>query len=276
MYATLVDRIVPGFPRKHIEEIQERLQYKDQLVVQGEAFHLWVIEAPENVAQEFPAAECGLNVRFVPDEEPYHRRKVTLLNGPHTLLSPVAYLSGVDIVRDACQDPDVGRYIHKVMFDELIETIDLPQEELRTFANSVMERFTNPFVDHQVTSIMLNAFPKFATRDLPGLKEYLRRKGTLPSGIVFGLAALIIYYKGGSREDGTPIVPSDSPDIMAHVACLWQDGDEQKVATGVLERTDWWGEDLNRIPGLGVLLARYLKDIRLQGMREALKHMLDS
>ena len=68
---------------------------------------------------------------------------MTLLNGPHTLLSPVAYLSGVDIVRDACQDPDVGRYIHKVMFDELIETIDLPQEELRTFANSVMERFTN-------------------------------------------------------------------------------------------------------------------------------------
>ena len=189
VYATLVDRIVPGFPRKHIEEIQEKLQYKDQLVVQGEAFHLWVIEAPESVAQEFPAAECGLNVRFVPDEEPYHRRKVTLLNGPHTLLSPVAYLSGVDIVREACQDPDVGRYIRKVMFDELIETIDLPREELRTFADSVMERFTNPFVDHQVTSIMLNAFPKFATRDLPGLKEYLRRKGTLPSGIVFGLAA---------------------------------------------------------------------------------------
>ena len=74
--------------RKHIEEIQEKLQYKDQLVVQGEAFHLWVIEAPESVAQEFPAAECGLNVRFVPDEEPYHRRKVTLLKRPHTLLSP--------------------------------------------------------------------------------------------------------------------------------------------------------------------------------------------
>ncbi len=178
-------------------------------------------------------------------------------------------------MRDACQDPDVGRYIHKVMFDELIETIDLPQGRTRTFANSVMERFTNPFVDHQVTSIMLNAFPKFATRDLPGLKEYLRRKGTLPSGIVFGLAALIIYYKGGSREDGTPIVPSDSPDIMAR-GLLGRDGDEQKGGHWRVGTYSWWGEDLNRIPGLGVLLARYLKDIRLQGMREALKHMLDS
>ncbi len=275
VYATLVDRIVPGFPRNRIGEIREKLQYNDRLVVQGEAFHLWVIEAPESVAREFPAAECGLNVRFVPDEEPYHKRKVTLLNGPHTLLSPVAYLSGVDIVRDACKDPDVGRYVRKVMFEELIETIDLPREELRAFAESVMERFANPFVDHSVVSIMLNAFPKFATRDLPGLKEYLRRKGVLPVGIVFGLAALVTYYKGGKRGDGAPVVPSDSPDVVDCLARLWRDGDEQKVAAGVLERADWWGEDLTRMPGLTALLTRFLKDIRLSGMREALKRMLE-
>ncbi len=276
VYATLVDRIVPGFPRKHIGEIQEKLRYRDRLVVQGEAFHLWVIEAPESVAREFPAAECGLNVRFVPDEGPYHRRKVALLNGPHTLLSPVAYLSGIDTVREACQDPDVGRFIHRVMYDELIETLDLSREELLTFAGSVLERFANPFVDHQVTSIMLNAFPKFATRDLPGLKEYFRRKGTLPAGIVFGLAALVTYYKGGNREDGAPIVPADSPDVTGHLARLWQDGDEQEVSAGVLGRTDWWGEDLTRMPGLAESLTRYLREIRLSGMREALRRMSDS
>ncbi len=275
VYATLVDRIVPGFPRKNIGEIQEKLQYEDRLVVQGEAFHLWVIEAPESVAREFPATDCGLNVLFVADETPYHKRKVTLLNGPHTLLSPVAYLSGVDIVRDACKDPDVGRYIHKVMFDELVETIDLPREELLSFAGSVMERFTNPFVDHQVTSIMLNAFPKFATRDLPGLKEYFHRKGTLPTGIVFGLAALITYYKGGNREDGTAIVPSDSAEITEELARLWQSGDEGEVAAGVLAHTDWWGENLTLIPGLTDLLTGYLKAIRLHGMRNALKQILD-
>ena len=97
----MVDRIVPGFPRKDIDTIKEKIQYDDNLVVQAEIFHLWVIEAPQKVAKEFPADKAGLNVLFVPSEAPYHERKVTLLNGPHTVLSPVAYLSGVNIVRDA-------------------------------------------------------------------------------------------------------------------------------------------------------------------------------
>ena len=177
VYATLVDRIVPGFPRKDIAAIKEKLQYDDNLVVQAEIFHLWVIEAPQEVAKEFPADKAGLNVLFVPSEAPYHERKVTLLNGPHTVLSPVAYLSGINIVREACEHEVVGKYIHKVMFDELMETLNLPKEELKKFAEDVLERFNNPFVDHQVTSIMLNSFPKYETRDLPGLKVYLERKG---------------------------------------------------------------------------------------------------
>ena len=136
-----------------------------------------------------------MNVLFVPSEAPYHERKVTLLNGPHTVLSPVAYLSGINIVREACEHEVVGKYIHKVMFDELMETLNLPKEELKKFAEDVLERFNNPFVDHQVTSIMLNSFPKYETRDLPGLKVYLERKGELPKGLVLGLAAIILIIK---------------------------------------------------------------------------------
>jgi len=209
VYATLVDRIVPGFPHKDIAAIKEKIQYDDNLVVQAEIFHLWVIEAPQEVAEEFPADKAGLNVLFVPSEEPYHERKVTLLNGPHTVLSPVAYLSEVNIVRDACQHPIIGQYIHKVMFDELMETLNLPKNELKKFAEDVLERFNNPFVDHAVTSIMLNSFPKYQTRDLPGLKTYLKRKGELPKGLVLGLAAIITYYKGGTRADGTEIIPNE-------------------------------------------------------------------
>ena len=148
-------------------------------ILQAEIFHLWVIEAPQEIAKEFPADKAGLNVLFVPSEAPYHERKVTLLNGPHTVLSPVAYLSGINIVREACEHEVVGKYIHKVMFDELMETLNLPKEELKKFAEDVLERFNNPFVDHQVTSIMLNSFPKYETRDLPGLKVYLERKGEI-------------------------------------------------------------------------------------------------
>ncbi len=271
VYATLVDRIVPGFPRRDIDNIKETLDYDDNLVVQAEVFHLWVIEAPQEVAREFPATEAGLNVLFVPSEAPYHERKVTLLNGPHTVLSPVAYLSGIDIVRDACQHEIVGKYIHQVMFCELMETLNLPKDELRQFAEAVLERFNNPFVDHQLTSIMLNAFPKFLTRDLPGLKTYLSRKGTLPKGIVLGLAALIVYYRGGHRADGVEIVPNDDPAITSLLQDLWATGDTARVTQGVLSAQTIWGEDLNAIPGLADAVKGYIDSILNNGMLETIK-----
>ena len=274
VYATLVDRIVPGFPRKDIAEIQEKISYRDNLVVQAENFHLWVIEAPKEVAKEFPADKAGLHVLFVPSEEPYHKRKVTLLNGPHTVLSPVAFLCGIDIVRDACHHEIVGKYIHKVQFDELMQTLDLPIEELERFANDVLERFDNPYVNHQVTSIMLNSFPKFQTRDLPGLKTYLKRKGELPMGLVFGLASIITYYKGGKRSDGVEITPNDDPKILELLKDLWATDDTQKVADGVLGAEFIWKENLNRILGLNAMVKLFLDLIQKKGMLEAVQTIL--
>ncbi len=273
VYCTLVDRIVPGYPKDTIDQIHGRIGYDDKIVVKAEIFHLWVIEAPEEVAKEFPADKAGLNVLFVPSEAPYHERKVTLLNGPHTVLSPVGYLSGLDTVKECVEDPEIGKFIHKVMFDELLETCDLPKPELEKFAKDVIDRFVNPYVKHFVTSIMLNSFPKFRTRDLPGLKTYLERKGELPQGLVLGLAGITTYYKGGKRGD-VEIVPNDDAEIIALLKELWATGDIRKVAEGVLGAEFIWGEDLNAIAGLTDLFAKDLEIIRNEGMRAAVKSII--
>ena len=273
VYCTLVDRIVPGYPKDTIDQIHERIGFKDNLVVKGEIFHLWVIEAPESVAAEFPADKAGLNVLFVPSEAPYHERKVTLLNGPHTVLSPVGYLSGLDTVKECVEDPQVGQFVRKVMYGELMETLNLPKEELQAFADSVVERFLNPYVKHFVTSIMLNSFPKYKTRDLPGLKTYLERKGELPKGLVLGLAAIITYYNGGKRGD-VEIVPNDDAAIVALLKDLWATGDLRKVAEGVLAAEFIWGENLNEIPGLTDLVVADLEIIQNEGMRAAVETVI--
>ncbi len=273
VYCTLVDRIVPGYPRDNAAALCERVGYEDRLLDKGEIFHLWVIEAPKEVADEFPADKAGLNVLFVPSEAPYHERKVTLLNGPHTVLSPVGYLSGLNTVKECCEDLLIGRFVKQVMFEELLPTLNLPKEELEKFAADVMERFRNPFVKHFVTSIMLNSFPKFKTRDLPGLKTYLERKGELPKGLVLGLAAICTYYKGGKRGEDE-IVPNDDPRILQLLKDLWATGDVRKVAEGVLADEFIWGENLNAIPGLTDLLAADLALIQEKGMRETVKTVL--
>jgi tagaturonate reductase len=124
---------------------------------------------------------------------------------------------------------------------------------------------------------MLNSFPKFQTRDLPGLKTYLERKGTLPQGLVLGLAAIITYYKGGVRADGAQIQPNDDPRIMQLLTDLWQTGDTHRVAEGVLAAKDLiWHEhgDLNAVPGLTEMLTRMLDSIQEKGMLATVEDMV--
>lgn len=121
---------------------------------------------------------------------------------------------------------------------------------------------------------MLNSFPKFKTRDLPGLKIYLERKGSLPKCIVLGLAAICTYYKGGKRGDDV-ITPNDAPEILALLQSLWEAGNCAEVAKGVLGASDLiWGEDLNKIPGLTALLTEFLNKIQKNGMRAAVEMVL--
>ena len=273
VYCTLVDRIVPGYPRDTINETLEKVQLEDKIVVKAEIFHLWVIEAPESVAKEFPADKAGLNVLFVPSEKPYHDRKVTLLNGPHTVMSPVAYLSGIDTVSEGLKDDVIAKFVDKIMFKELLETLDLPKAELEKFGADVLDRFKNPFVKHFYTSIMLNSFPKFKTRDLPGLKIYLERQGKLPVGLVLGLAGIITYYKGGKRGD-VEIVPNDDKAITDLLTELWSTGDVAKVAKGVLAAEFIWGEDLNLVEGLAAKIVENLTSIQEKGMYETVKTII--
>lgn len=273
IYSTLVDRIVPGYPRETAVQIKEQIGYNDCLLDEGEIFHLWVIEAPQSVAKEFPADNAGLNVLFVPSEEPYHERKVTLLNGPHTVLSPVGYLSGLDTVRQCVEDEIIGAYVQKVMFEELLPTLNLPKEELIRFSNDVLDRFRNPYIKHQLTSIMLNSFSKFKTRDLPGLKTYFSLKGSLPNGILLGLAAIITYYKGGKRGDDI-IVIQDDPKIVDMLQRLWATGSTRQVAEGVLGAQFIWGENLNNVSGLTDQITSYLDAIQQKGIKEVVKEIL--
>ena len=58
---TLVDRIVPGFPREQIGEIREEIGYDDNLVVKAEFYHLWAIGGPgyKEVMKELPLDKAG-------------------------------------------------------------------------------------------------------------------------------------------------------------------------------------------------------------------------
>ncbi|HEV8513363.1 MAG TPA: tagaturonate reductase [Cyclobacteriaceae bacterium] len=259
---TLVDRIVPGFPKDKINEIQESTGYEDNLVVMAEPFHLFVIESPEVVREAFPADKIGLSVKFVKDLTPYRTSKVRILNGAHTTLVPVAYLHGFRTVRESIEDKVVGEFIHKALYDEIIPTLDLPKEELHQFAHDVMERFQNPFIRHELMSIALNSISKYKVRVLPSVLKYVELKKQLPEKLILSLAALIRFYKGEWR--GEIITLNDTPEVLSSFKNAWSSADLSTVAHKILSNKSLWGIDLTIIAGLEDKVKNHLQKMELE------------
>lgn len=268
---TLVDRIVTGYPREEIESIERRLGYKDELLVTSELFNLWVIEADAKWAEVFPLHKAGSNVIWTDSVIPYKKRKVRILNGGHTSMVLAAYLAGHETVLDCMQDDIFRRYLHRLLFDEIIPTLDLPGDELHSFANSVIDRFDNPFIHHRLLDIALNSRSKFAARCLPSLLQYREQTGELPPLLTFALAAFMVFYKGrmrdgvytGERFDGSAYPIRDDAPVLEFFDKLWHDDPTpETLAKSVLAEKDFWdGQDLSILPGLVAAVADNVRRI---------------
>lgn len=223
---TLVDRINTGYPKD--EKLD--LGYDDNMVNTSEYFHLWVIETEHDLDSELPFSKAGLNVIVTRDKlEMYRTRKVRILNGAHTSLVPYALLSGFDTVKSCIDDEGMREHIRKCVFDEIIPTLDLPKEELTDYANSVLERFANPYIKHYLSSIALNSVSKFKVRVLPSILEYIKRYGKMPKTLIFSFAKLIEFYKMGT--------PNDAPEVIEYI--------KNHSVRDILKNEEFWGTDLS-------------------------------
>ncbi|MDP4206849.1 MAG: tagaturonate reductase, partial [Bacteroidota bacterium] len=261
---SLVDRIVPGYPREEAPALCEKLGYEDQLITVGEYFHLWVIEAPEWVRKEFPAPAAGLDVRFVDDMTAYRERKVRVLNGAHTGTVALSLLSGIGTVRESIEDPVLGGFMRKMVYDEILLPLEGDKEDLKVFADRILERFYNPFVKHQWTSIALNSLSKWVTRNEPSLVDYYHKTGKAPQCLTLSLAALILYYRGSYQ--GKSFTPQDDAINIQVMDQAWEKYNTHHsihlLLKDIFENGSWWNKNLlKEIPELSAALEQCIKEL---------------
>jgi tagaturonate reductase len=279
---TLVDRIVPGFPAADAEAFFADVGYRDPLMVATEPFLLWVIEGPGMIADELPLHKAGLDVVWTDDLQPYRTRKVRILNGAHTASSLASFSAGLDTVREMTEDPVVSKYLNKVMFEEIVPFVPLPEAERKAYAESIMERFANPHIRHELISIALNSVSKWQVRVLPTVKDYTAQHGKAPTGLSFSLAALLNFYQGkfaangdylGQRQ-GQDYSIKENADILAIMNAAWDGAtDMNRVASTLLADTHLWGEDLTQVSGLAEQVAAALARIKAVGVKAAMSEL---
>ncbi len=267
-YDTLVDRIVPGFPKENIDEIKQEIGLDDNLVVKGEYFHVWAIGGDPVIKEKFPLDKAGLNVLFMDCIKAFRDKKVRILNGAHTAMVPVALQMGCTTVMEAFNNPLVEKFINTMVAEEVLPAIDEDPEELKKFSAKILERFYNPYIKHYLETISLNSLSKWETRDYPTLLDNYTKHGKFAKRTAFSLAALIVLYSGKSNINFTP---NDTPEHIQFIRDNFNANDVNASVKAILSNKQIWTVDLLAVPQLVEEVSKFISSILSCGMEESLK-----
>src|SRR2546422_171303 len=264
--SSLVDRITTGMPAAHVRAtLEQQLGYSDALLTVTEPHALWAIEAdPAELRATFAIDVFPESMVIAPDIGFYRESKLRLLNGAHTATAPLALLAGVRTVREAAEHPRLGAFLRHILFEEIVPATDLPADAAVAFAGTVIDRFRNPWLDHEWRGIAANQTAELRLRGGPSLTGVGRERGGgggAPPGVGLGLAAHL------PRARSHPAGDADLPLIERH----WQSATTlQALAGSALADADLWGVNLAELPGLFEATTHWLVLLERDGVDAAL------
>ncbi|MFV0470272.1 MAG: tagaturonate reductase [Dysgonomonas sp.] len=270
-YDTLVDRIVPGFPKENIDEIKSEIGFDDNLVVKGEYFHVWAIGGDAIIKEKFPLDKAGLNVLFMDDIKAFRAKKVRILNGSHTAMVPVALQLGCETVMDAFNTPEVEKYINQMVDTEVLPMIPEDPQELKAFAAKILERFYNPYLKHYLKDISLNSIAKWEARDYPTVYDNYKA-GKDAKLTIFSFAALLVLYTG--KSEAKNFTPNDTPELLEFVQSTYNPDNIRDWVAGIVANKKMWNENFAEIPSFIDEVTSDVAQILNKGMLETLKEII--
>lgn len=181
---SVVDRIVPSTTPTDLADIAERLGLVDLAAVVCEDHRSWAL-----------AGDCGrlpfdeVGVEMVADVAAHERRKLWLLNAPHSAIAHAGLLTGSDSIADALDRDDVHGFVGRIV-DDMLSVVDLPAPlDPRAFAASALHRFRNRALRHRCLQVATDGSSKLPQRIVPAAMR--RAEAGLP---LRGLATVVAIW----------------------------------------------------------------------------------
>ena len=261
---TLVDRVVSGYPKddKLKRHLWDLIKEEDELVSIGEPFGLWVIENKNDISKYILEGNHNIDVILTDDISYYKKRKVRILNGSHTNMVPICLWNQKETVYDCIIDEKTKKFIFDTL-EEIIPYVSNDIKATREYAQSVIIRFLNPFINHQLTSIALNSISKWKARDLPSFLDYYHDQNKLPKHLVIGFSYLVNQYMNIKKENGLYYVdlPNRRIEVKDDIYCLEYFLNANAVCDFMMDQK-LWGMDLTTIEGFYQQVMDNLKIIK--------------
>ena len=262
---TLVDRIVSGYPRDeetkaHLEEL---IGEKDELMSIGEPFGLWAVEKKGNISEYVKEGVHNIEVVLTDNIGYYKKRKVRVLNGSHTNLVPTALMLGAVTVYDCMVDEKLSAFVERTLKDEIIPYVSSDISATTAFANSVKDRFMNPFLDHQLVSISLNSISKWRARVLPSFKDYYTEHGEIAPNLTVGFSYLMALYSSIEKQGDkyTVQVPNREIELKDDLPYLEYFANGKAIKAFMADERVW-GVDLTAYAGFAEAVLENVEKIK--------------
>ena len=237
---TLVDRIVPGKLSNEAQQILfEKYGYTDSNAIMCEPYALWAIEGGQEVHDLLTFSTANDEIKIVPDISQFKELKLRILNGSHTVLCAKAIAEGFETVYLAMSDPIFKKYAEELIFEEILPSLpkDIKNEDKLSFAKDVIDRFSNPNIEHKWTSIAVQYPMKLTIRVLPLLKSYRQTTGISPTKMLECIKEVLYFLL--NNEDTQM---DDISKAAINKINLSSSSTEEKVKF-LLQQESIWGED---------------------------------
>ena len=249
---TLVDRIVSGYPRDEETKahLTDLIGEQDELMSVGEPFGLWAVEKKGNIAEYSKEGVHNIEVVLTNDIGYYKKRKVRVLNGSHTNLVPAGLMLGAVTVYDCMVDEKLSAFVETTLKSEIIPYVSSDIAATTVFADSVKDRFMNPFLNHQLVSISLNSVSKWRARVLPSFKDYYAEHGKIAPNLTVGFSYLIALYSSLEKQGDKYLVKVPNREIELKDDLPYLEYFAAKKTIGAfMADAAIWGEDLTAYAG---------------------------
>ena len=274
---SLVDRIVPGKPKgEALVELQQKLGYEDELLAVAETYRLWAIQGGEKVKEVLTFAQADEGVKIANNIEQFRELKLRMLNGTHSLMCGMEFLSGFQTVKEALADDVTEKFITNLMMSEIAPAIPykIDAKVAQRYGRDVLDRFRNPYLDHQWISITLQYTMKMQMRNIPLLLNYYKEFNTVPQYFTRGFAAYLLFMKAVKEENGKYFGEKEGElypiqcDSAKYFYEVWQNHKANEVVNAVLGNEQLWGTDLRKLKGFEENVTTHLSNMLAIGVRE--------
>jgi len=279
---SLVDRIVPGkLPEMQHKKTEAKLGYSDELMIMSEVYGLWAIESSNsNVKEVLSFAKADETILITANIKKHRELKLRLLNGTHSFTCGLALLAGFETVKEAMENKVMSLLIHDLILHEIAPCLNkelISETEANDFSNKILDRFRNPFLDHQWISISLHYTHKMKMRNVPLLQKHFEHDLYVPGLMAMGFAGYLLFMRCAPGESGTYYGDLNGVAYPVHderagyFHQLWNNNEAAEVVKKALSNENLWDDDLTTLPGFTFAVQGYLDSMMERGVLATLE-----